>query len=627
MSENTAKTIRDSEPQDHDGSAPQKPAMSPAIVDKNDSPEKSISAEAIVSAPPTAEINETAVARESNHKETLATEPGQFRTKPMDMNLSFGAPPHQQPNLPQTMAYATPAYAPQKPPQPTPHYAQSFARTQSHQPGMNPAPGQNLPGAGAPAPSLPGQSYTQQFPQRYEPNPGVPQAHKPRRKAAENITYGPATGKLPLSKTEGTEVPSEGPIKWPRRPTGFVGVANLVLSAVMTVIWAWFPIGLIVTGIGGVFALGLGALVLLVWVIVQQGVNSFERYRAELVYGDKIPVPAIERSTHPQGFTRFLLNMWLQVKSGAFWRSTVHHFVKMLFGAVIVAGTLGASCVAIFGIFAAINPDGISPLIGDTGSLPGRLGLAIGAIIILASSAAILWFAPLIDRALDRSLLTPPRTAVLQAEVTELDKARVAGIDAAAAERQRIERDLHDGAQPRLVALTMTLGMAKTKIDNDPERAKELISEAHAEAKGIVTELRQLARGIHPAVLTDRGLDAAVSALAGRSPIPVEVDVRLSGRIDREAEAVAYFVVAECLTNIAKHSGATHAKVFIMPIEAGVQVVVTDNGHGGARIDRSGAHTGIAGLVDRVEAARGTLNLTSPAGGPTTVAVEVPCAS
>ncbi|RAE43004.1 histidine kinase, partial [Burkholderia multivorans] len=140
------------------------------------------------------------------------------------------------------------------------------------------------------------------------------------------------------------------------------------------------------------------------------------------------------------------------------------------------------------------------------------------------------------------------RTPALQAEVSGLARARMAGIDAAAAERLRIERDLHDGAQPRLVALTMTLGLAKSKIDSDPERAKELVAEAHAEAKGIVNELRQLARGIHPAVLTDRGLDAAVSALAGRSPIPVEVDVRLGGRIEREAEAVAYFVVAECLT-------------------------------------------------------------------------------
>lgn len=448
---------------------------------------------------------------------------------------------------------------------------------------------------------------------------------KPKR---DPVAYAPVTGSLPLSRDEVTEIPADGPITWPKRPTGIIGVANLVLSAVLALIWAWIPLGLLFTGIGGIFALGLGVLALLVWVLVQQGANNAERYRAELIYSDKIPVPKIESSNRDPGIGRFLHNRWLQVKSGAFWRSTAHHYIKMLLGLIVVAGTIAAICGSIFGIFAAINPHGVNTFfIGETIDGPARIGVAIGSVIVLASSLAILWFAPLLDRALDRALLAPARTVALQAEVTELDRARMAGLEAAAAERLRIERDLHDGAQPRLVALTMTLGMAKTKIDSDPEKAKELVAEAHTEAKGIVNELRQLARGIHPAVLTDRGLDAAVSALAGRSTIPVDVDVRLEGRIGREAEAVSYFVVAECLTNIAKHSGATRASVFIAPTETGVQIVVTDNGHGGARVDRTGRHTGIAGLIDRVEAARGTLNLTSPAGGPTTVVVEVPCAS
>ena len=458
----------------------------------------------------------------------------------------------------------------------------------------------------------------------------MPPPRPPRRgrQRTEPVAYAPVTGSLPLSRDEVTEIPADGPITWPKRPTGLIGVANLVLSAVLAVIWAWIPLGLLFTGIGGIFALGLGVLALLVWVLVQQGANNAERYRAELIYSDKIPVPKIESSNRDPGMGRFLHNRWLQVKSGAFWRSTAHHYIKMLLGLIVVAGTIAAICGSIFGIFAAINPHGVNTFfIGETVDGPARIGVAIGSVIVLASSLAILWFAPLLDRALDRALLAPARTVALQAEVTELDRARMAGLEAAAAERLRIERDLHDGAQPRLVALTMTLGMAKTKIDSDPEKAKELVAEAHTEAKGIVNELRQLARGIHPAVLTDRGLDAAVSALAGRSTIPVDVDVRLDGRIGREAEAVSYFVVAECLTNIAKHSGATRASVFIAPTESGVQIVVTDNGNGGARVDRTGRHTGIAGLIDRVEAARGTLNLTSPAGGPTTVVVEVPCAS
>lgn len=658
MSENTPRNPHDSEPQGTESLESQTPEETP----ESDRP---IGAEAIVNAPPTAEISETSGAAEASaNGETddspqtpSATEAGQFRTAPMDMDLPFSSGADQQPPAtnyptqqhtrayPQTRAMNAnfpPEFSQPTPSQPTPPQQPTRAY-----------PPQQLRPSGPGIPQQPGyqprtystnQPQQSQFPsqhpdqgRRLAPGPDGQMPMRPmqptlppRRKKpnSENITYVPATGAMPLTRDEATEIPADGPIEWPHKRVGIVGVANLVLSAVMAVVWAWIPLGLLFTGFGGIFALGLGVLALVAWVVVQQGANVFERYRAELIYGDRIPVPKIARSTRESGFGRFFHNRWLHVKSGSFWRSTAHHYVKMLLGAIIVIGTIAGICAAIIGIFSAINPEGFTNFFfsGTTGGL-GRIGVAIGSLIVLASSVVILWFAPYLDRALDRSLLPPARTAALQAEVTELDRARMAGIEAAGAERLRIERDLHDGAQPRLVALSMTLGMAKAKIDNDPERAKELVSEAHAEAKGIVTELRQLARGIHPAVLTDRGLDAAVSALAGRSTIPVEVDVGLAGRIDREAEAVAYFVVAESLTNIAKHSGATHARVFIAPIETGVQIVITDNGHGGARIDRSGRHTGIAGLVDRVEAARGTLNLTSPAGGPTTVVVEVPCAS
>lgn len=658
MSEKTPENPQDQEPFGPDPQETQTPEVDPGeSADDHGTAEsapgtiereESISAEAIVNAPPTTEVDATEV------DEPTAREAGEFRTKPVDLDVPFAAGstrvmgsgdqaqrpdyPPMNPTRPVThttpMAPAQPGththpsaqaapsgYAPSNTPnypappghapQPGPHPAAQFGR---------PAPNaQSMPNA-HPAPNAQPMPAAQPMP-RQRP----PRRMKPRR---EPVAYAPVTGSLPLTREDVTEIPADGPITWPKRPTGIIGVANLVLSAVLGLIWAWIPLGLLFTGIGGIFALGLGVLALLVWVLVQQGANNAERYRAELIYSDKIPVPKIESSNRDPGMGRFLHNRWLQVKSGAFWRSTAHHYIKMLLGLIVVAGTIAAICGSIFGIFAAINPHGVNTFfIGESIDGPARIGVAIGAVIVLASSLAILWFAPLLDRALDRALLSPARTVALQAEVTELDRARMAGIEAAAAERLRIERDLHDGAQPRLVALTMTLGMAKTKIDSDPERAKELVSEAHAEAKGIVTELRQLARGIHPAVLTDRGLDAAVSALAGRATIPVDVDVRLEGRIGREAEAVSYFVVAECLTNITKHSGATHASVFIAPTEFGVQIVVTDNGHGGARVDRSGRHTGIAGLIDRVEAARGTLNLTSPAGGPTTVVVEVPCAS
>lgn len=648
MSEKTPENPQD---QESHGTDP----VEPRIPDTEAAPsagerEESISAEAIVNAPPTTEIDQP-----------TASQAGEFRTKPLDLDVPFASgSTRQYPQ--QSQAYGQ-SQDPQQPTRqcaqaPTRVYEQRPQAPQTPQTGQTPPPGQapaahlastnrasapshscprtypSAPASYRPAGEQPHQPGQPQQPRQHRPPrlgpPPMPPPRPPRRarQRTEPVAYAPVTGSLPLSRDEVTEIPADGPITWPKRPTGIIGVANLVLSAVLALIWAWIPLGLLFTGIGGIFALGLGVLALLVWVLVQQGANNAERYRAELIYADKIPVPKIESSNRDPGMGRFLHNRWLQVKSGAFWRSTAHHYIKMLLGLIVVAGTIAAICGSIFGIFAAINPHGVNTFfIGETIDGPARIGVAIGSVIVLASSLAILWFAPLLDRALDRALLAPARTVALQAEVTELDRARMAGLEAAAAERLRIERDLHDGAQPRLVALTMTLGMAKTKIDSDPEKAKELVAEAHTEAKGIVNELRQLARGIHPAVLTDRGLDAAVSALAGRSTIPIDVDVRLEGRIGREAEAVSYFVVAECLTNIAKHSGATRASVFIAPTESGVQIVVTDNGHGGARVDRTGRHTGIAGLIDRVEAARGTLNLTSPAGGPTTVVVEVPCAS
>ena len=653
MSEKTPENPQDQEPFGADPQETQTPEVDPgtssADVPGTGEREESISAEAIVNAPPTTEVDAAAA------DEPTAREAGEFRTKPVDLDVPFATgstrvmgsgdqaqrPDYPPVNPTRPVTHTTPM----APAQPVTHthpsaqaapsgYATSNNPNHPMAPGRAPQPGP-YPGPGQAGPTQTGPTgpTRQPAPQFGQPMPTaqpMPRQRPPRRMKPqrEPLALAPVTGSLPLSRDEVTEIPADGPITWPKRPTGIIGVANLVLSAILAVIWAWIPLGLLFTGIGGIFALGLGVLALLVWVLVQQGANNAERYRAELIYSDKIPVPKIESSNREPGIGRFLHNRWLQLKSGAFWRSTAHHYIKMLLGLIVVAGTIAAICGSIFAIFAAINPHGVNTFfIGESIDGPARIGVAIGAVIVLASSLAILWFAPLLYRALDRALLAPARTVALQAEVTELDRARMAGIEAAAAERQRIERDLHDGAQPRLVALTMTLGMAKTKIDSDPDRAKELVSEAHAEAKGIVTELRQLARGIHTAVLTDRGLDAAVSALAGRSTIPVDVDVRLEGRIGREAEAVSYFVVAECLTNITKHSGATHASVFIAPTEFGVQIVITDNGHGGARVDRSGRHTGIAGLIDRVEAARGTLNLTSPAGGPTTVVVEVPCAS
>jgi signal transduction histidine kinase len=173
-------------------------------------------------------------------------------------------------------------------------------------------------------------------------------------------------------------------------------------------------------------------------------------------------------------------------------------------------------------------------------------------------------------------------------------------------------------------ALAMNLGMAKDKFDRDPPAARALLDEAHAEAKQAMIELRNLARGIHPAVLSDRGLDAALSSLAGRAPVPVAVSVSVPDRPPAAIETTAYFVVAEALTNIAKHAGATRAAVNVARQNGHLKVEVTDDGIGGADTSRG---TGLAGLVDRVTAVDGTIHLSSPVGGPTILTVELPCAS
>jgi len=231
-----------------------------------------------------------------------------------------------------------------------------------------------------------------------------------------------------------------------------------------------------------------------------------------------------------------------------------------------------------------------------------------------------------IDRALVRGMLSPSREAQLTERVEQLQVSRTASVEGATAELRRIERDLHDGAQQRLVGLAMDLGLAKERLANDPDpaRAAELVGRAHDEAKQAIAELRNLVRGIQPSVLTDLGLDPALSALAARSPVPVELDVQLADRPPSAIESAAYFVVAESLANIAKHSRAQRAWVRVRRRGDVLSLEIGDDGAGGA-VEQAGG--GLAGLRDRVTAVEGRLRLTSPAGGPTVLLVELPCAS
>jgi signal transduction histidine kinase len=214
----------------------------------------------------------------------------------------------------------------------------------------------------------------------------------------------------------------------------------------------------------------------------------------------------------------------------------------------------------------------------------------------------------------------------LTQRVEELTVSRDASVEGAGVELRRIERDLHDGAQQRLVALAMDLGLARERMatEGDSERATELVTRAHEEAKQAIVELRELVRGIHPSVLTDRGLDAALSALAARSPVPIELDVTLDRRPPASIEAAAYFVVAESLANIAKHSRAKRGSVRIRERSGVLAIDIFDDGVGGA-VEHPGG--GLSGLRDRILAVEGRLRVSSPVGGPTLLTVELPCGS
>ncbi|MEU6174612.1 sensor histidine kinase [Streptantibioticus parmotrematis] len=220
-------------------------------------------------------------------------------------------------------------------------------------------------------------------------------------------------------------------------------------------------------------------------------------------------------------------------------------------------------------------------------------------------------------------LLGPSREEQLVRRVEDLTESRANLVDAADVERRRIERDLHDGAQQRLVSLAVNLGLAKATLGDLPDDARRVIDEAHREAKEAIEELGHLVRGLHPAVLEDRGLDAALSGIAARAPLPVRVAVDLPSRPSPTIEAVAYFVVSEALANVVKHAEASRAEVVVERFGAILLVVVSDDGVGGARPDDG---TGLAGLAKRVASVDGTLSVNSPVGGPTVVTVELPCA-
>ncbi len=258
------------------------------------------------------------------------------------------------------------------------------------------------------------------------------------------------------------------------------------------------------------------------------------------------------------------------------------------------------------------------------------VGLALSVLAIVETLVALLfWWMPgrlLLDvqARISRALLRPSQRSLLARRVQELTTSRADTMDTQAAEIRRIERDLHDGAQARLVALGMNLGLAESVIESDPELTRRLLAEARTTSSEALAELRSLVRGIHPPVLADRGLVGAVQALALTAPLSVEVDTDVPAPLPDPVASAAYFVVAETLTNVIKHSGATRAWIAIWHRGDLLTLQVGDDGHGGANTDEG---TGLAGIERRLAAFDGRLAIQSPAGGPTLVTMELPCPS
>ncbi|MEV5613428.1 sensor domain-containing protein [Streptomyces sp. NPDC052225] len=393
-----------------------------------------------------------------------------------------------------------------------------------------------------------------------------------------------------------------------------------VVGFVWTVTMMSLGAGLLITFIGvPVLAAGLAGA---------RGLGALERVRARTLLGLDVdaPQPLRPRKNGPLAWIGATL------KSGASWRHlvyTVLHFpwATFAFSVAIAFWTTGWTLFTyplwqwVFPMYA--GQAGLQ-LYGDEShsvylNNPFEIALtsAVGLLFVLATPW-VLRALTTVDRVMVAGLLGPSR---LDSRVVELESDRGVVVDTAAADLRRIERDLHDGAQARLVNLAMDLGLAKEKLAEDPESAARMVGEAHGEVKTALQELRDLARGIHPAVLTDRGLDAALSSVASRCTVPVTVEVDLTERPAPAIEGIAYFTVSELLQNVSKHSRATRASVDVWRTRDRLMLQVHDNGVGGA--DAS-AGSGLAGLAERLDAVDGILVVDSPAAGPTRVTAELP---
>jgi len=397
-------------------------------------------------------------------------------------------------------------------------------------------------------------------------------------------------------------------------------------------------IGLAVLGVGfnalfAIWSIGGSLIVVLVGIpIIGAGIElcryvaKAERWRMEIIDGR----PMVEHRYRPIDWNpRAPYGEWLrQYAEGQFldfsrWRDVVYVLIGFPL-AVLEFALMVALWATVLGL-------GIGTLVLLTGGETGTEEIPAVAPVITALMALALIpvasFATrgimLVQRAIAQTLLCVDPTEALRQDVERLRESRSAAVELEASELRRIERDLHDGAQQRLVMLAMDLGRAEEKIDSDPEGAKQLVADAREQSRLALNELRDLVRGTAPSILIDRGLVAAVASIAAKSQIPTFIDSARIGeaRFSPAVERAGYFVAAEALANVAKHSGASRADVIFWRDQTRLFVEVWDNGRGGAAVDDGG---GLAGLRDRVATVDGVLQVVSPAGGPTLVRATLP---
>jgi signal transduction histidine kinase len=411
---------------------------------------------------------------------------------------------------------------------------------------------------------------------------------------------------------------------WPARgwqAARFVaGGLALQLAAVIVLAVPWlasaFPGGFVpVTATQVTLALVVPLAVLLA---ALPALTAAQRHRFRAMLGVAIPPPP------PAGRRLTRRGLEEYVRSEATWRQLAYHLAAgpaLAGGGLLAAGLAAAGLGLTVGLGAAwlLGRPGLVPAIG-----PFTVLLPVAGVVLLLAVPRLADLVARLDARAGPALLGPSRTRELEQRVETLTGSRSGLVDAADAERRRIERDLHDGAQQRLVSLAMNLGLARETMTDLPEEARAVIIEAHEEAKGALLELRTLVRGLHPAILEDRGLDAALSGIATRAPVPVQLSVDVPQRVSPTVEAIAYFVVSEALANVAKHARASAVEVTVQRRGGRLLVRVTDDGAGGADPARG---TGLAGLAQRAASVDGTLSISSPPGGPTTICAELPCAS